>query len=281
MEREHGSLIRAMFSRRQRPPRLVSFVAGMSTLTDALAAALGDAVRTRAAVRTLSRQAGVWHAELAGGESVTADRVVLATSAARAAEMTSRLDPELSRALAAFPFAGMAVVALAYRARDLPRPLDGYGYLVTRGESLDTMGVVWESSLFAGRAPAGMVLVRAMLGGTRRPDVVHLGEAELIRRARLELARVLGWGADPARAWVWTRPDAIAQYTVGHLARVARARERAAVHDGLELCGSSYDGISFGSAIQSAERAVTRLLRDARDGGQSGTERELMAEGVA
>src|SRR5205823_1524611 len=139
-----------------------------------LAARLGPAVQTQSPVERLTHANGRWLVELGSGREIEADRVLLATSASRAGGMLAELDPELGATLALFPAAGLAVVALAFRAGDLPRPLDGYGYLVTKAEGLDTLGVVWESSLFAGRAPEGFVLMRAMLGGARRPQVLEM-----------------------------------------------------------------------------------------------------------
>ncbi len=183
--------------------------------------------------------------------------------------MLARQAPELARTLASFPQAGLAVVAFAFRAEDLARPLDGYGYLVTREARLDTLGVVWESSLFGTRAPAGHVLLRVMLGGARRPELAGLAEAEIVSRAQRELGDVLGIVAPPARTWSWRWPHAITQYTQGHLERVARARAAAARHEGLELCGTSYDGISFTSAIKSAECAAGRVLKASSSGARA------------
>ena len=260
MEREHGSLLRAMVAKRQRPPRLVSFTRGMGELVGALATRLEGAIRWRAAVRRIERAGGCWRVILEDGPALEAERVVLATSASAASPMLRQADAELSSLLDHFPQAGLAVVAMAFRAGEMRRPLDGYGYLVTRGEGLDTLGVVWESSLFAGRAPEGHVLVRAMLGGARRPDFAGLDEASLVARARAEIAGVMGVRVPPECCWVRRWPGAITQYTHGHLERVARVRARAATHSGLEFCGTSYDGISFTAAIVSAERAAARLL---------------------
>lgn len=264
MERRYGSLIRAMIARRQPPPRLVSLAGGMGELTDALAARLGSGLRTGARVRRLARAGGAWCVRLEDGAELSASQVVMAAPAPRAAGMLADLDPDLARTLESFRYAGLAVVALAFRAEDLPRALDGYGYLVARSEGLDTLGVVWDSSLFAGRAPEGLVLVRAMLGGARRPEVADLAEDELVSRARGELARVLGVSSAPRHAWVWRWPRAIAQYTRGHLERVGRARALAARLPGLELCGTSYDGIAFAPGIISAERAAERVLAACR-----------------
>jgi oxygen-dependent protoporphyrinogen oxidase len=260
MERKHGSLIRALMAApRRRAPRLLSFQGGMETLIVALCGQLGGSLRTGCAVRGIVRAGGEWRLLLEGGGVLAADRVLLAVPAPSAAALLGALDPELSQTLSALPFAGLAVVALAFREPAVGR-LDGYGYLVPGSEQLDTLGVLWESSVFEARAERGTVLMRAMLGGARRPEVAVLPEAELVRRARRELAQVLGVSTPPIRTWVWRWPQAIAQYHVGHAARVQAARERARAHPGLELAGTSYDGISFTAAMKSATEAAERIL---------------------
>ncbi|HET7226814.1 MAG TPA: FAD-dependent oxidoreductase, partial [Candidatus Eisenbacteria bacterium] len=194
-----------------------------------------------------------------GGETLMADRVVLAAPAAAAADLLAPLDPDLADALRAFPSAPVAVVALAYARSDV-RALDGYGFLVPAMERLDTMGTVWESSVFDGRAAAGTVLLRSMLGGARRPQLASLDEHELEARARRELECVLGITAAPLRRWVWRWRPGITQYELGHDARVRAVRERAVAHAGLELAGSSYDGVSFTAAARSGTDAADRLL---------------------
>lgn len=261
MEREHGSLIRAMIARRkQGVPRLLSFDGGLATLIEALAGSLGDRLRTDTPVRALVPSGGRWEVRLSDGGTIATDRVALAVASHQAAALVRGFDPGLAGRLEEIPFAGLAMVALAYRTSDLPRPLDGYGYLVTRDEGLDTLGVVWESSLFDGRAPEGYALLRCMIGGARHPDVVALPEHAVVERARAELARVLELDAEPERVWVRVWPAAIAQYTVGHRQRVAAARGRAGSHPGLDLVGTSYDGISITAGVASAEAWAERIL---------------------
>lgn len=270
MERDHGSLIRAMMARRgQRPARLVSFDGGMDVLIGALCDRCGENLRTGAPVRGIARDGREWRIGLADGSSVAADRVVLAVPARVAARLTGALDPELARTLASFPFSGLAVVALAYRTMETG-PLDGYGYLVPASENLDTIGVLWESSVFDGRAPRERVLLRVMLGGARRPELATLEPEELERRARAELERVMGIAAPPSHSWVRRWPHAIAQYDFGHASRLRAAREQAARHPGLELCGTSYDGISFGTAIASGAMAARRTLAALGSGARAG-----------
>jgi oxygen-dependent protoporphyrinogen oxidase len=265
MEREHGSLLRAFAARRRAgvgPPRLVAFRDGMGQLVAALAGALGPRLRTNAAVARVERGDGAtpWRVVLADGTPLAADHVVLALPAPAAGRVVAGLDGELARTLAATPFSSVAVVALAFRAADLPRPLDGYGYLVGRHEHLSTLGVVFESVLFAGRAPQGSVLVRVILGGTGHPELAALPASGRIEIARRELAHVLGITAPPTHDWSFAWPGAIAQYVRGHRERVAAARAAAGRHEGLSLCGTSYDGIAFGAAVDAGRAHAEALL---------------------
>jgi oxygen-dependent protoporphyrinogen oxidase len=263
MERDHGSLFRAMIARRKQgkgPARLLTFRSGMNALAEAAGRAVGPALRLGSPVSELARVDGAWRIRFGEDRSWTADEVLLALPGHRAATLAQAFDPQLAAALEETPFSSVAVVGLAFRASDLARPLDGYGYLVTRAEGMATLGVVWESSLFDGRAPEGHVLVRAILGGPRRPDVADRSPEERIALARQEFAAVMGTTAEPVRAWSWRWPRAIAQYTRGHSGRRDAARARAARHPGLALVGTSYDGVSFGCAIDAGRAAADRTL---------------------
>lgn len=262
MERDYGSLVRAMFARRKRgagPGRMRSFDRGMGTLTQELAAQLAGSLRASVGVMSASRVSGAWRLALTDGSVTLADRVVLTVPAYAAAAILDPLDAALSSALREIPYSGLSVVGLAYQASAISRPLDGYGYLMTRAEGLATLGVVWESSLFPGRAPANGALMRVFLGGGRRPDVVGLDDSATLDLARLELGRVMGVTVPPQKSWVFRWPSAIAQYTVGHVERVAGIRRRVAAHEGLSLCGTAYDGASFNHGIAAARNQARAI----------------------
>jgi oxygen-dependent protoporphyrinogen oxidase len=262
MEREHGSLLRAMIARRRKglgAPTLRSFEGGMKTLIDRLAEELGDGVRTRAGAVAVDRDRDGWRVTLADGTAVGADELVLATSSSRAASILRTFDGPLAAALSEIPAATVAVTAFAFRPSDIPRPLDGYGYLVAREEGLATLGVLWESSLFRGRAPEGLALLRVMMGGARAPHAAALDADAAAGLALAELRKVMGIAAEPVRTWRFPQRGAIAQYTLGHVERVATIRALAARHPGLSLCGTSYDGVSFGAGIASASALAETL----------------------
>jgi oxygen-dependent protoporphyrinogen oxidase len=263
MEQEHGSLIRALVSRRrtgQKPAPLRSFRGGMGTMIDALTRVLGPRLTVGLPVTGLERTADGWRVTDGAGGSRVFDQVALALPARGAARVLVGSLPALAETLATTPFSGVAVVALAFREEDLPRSFDGYGYLVPRAESLSTLGVVRESALFEGRAPAGHVLVRVVLGGARDSRLAGCDPDALTVLAGAELACVLGPIGAPVRSWVFRWPAGIAQYVRGHDARKAQARALLAGLPGLHLCGTSYDGVSFVSAIASGRAQADRIL---------------------
>jgi protoporphyrinogen oxidase len=78
--------------------------------------------------------------ELQSGEKLEADSVILATPAFMSAKILASLDPELASDLQSIPYASTATVSLAYKQQDVPRELDGYGYVIPRRE-----GDVWHT----------------------------------------------------------------------------------------------------------------------------------------
>lgn len=262
-EAKHGSLVRAAFKERKPGPgkrtRLLTFDHGLGVLTGALARRLGDRVITGVPVLAVERDRGGFRIDLSDGRSLTASRVVFATSAQTAARLVTPSAPRLATALKAIPCAGLAVVALSFPSWRIAHPLDGYGYLVPRAEQLATLGVLWESSIFPGRVPANTVLLRIVLGGARRPEVSDLGEDDLVALARAELESVMGVTAEPERRWVFRWPQAISQYTVGHSERLQTIKAALAENPGLMVCGTSYHGVSFTDAVRSARNAGREL----------------------
>ena len=262
-ERDYGSLLKAMLKRKSTGrPRLLSFDRGLGTLTSALADRLNGAIRAGARIERLERANSAWQLHLSSGSTLTADHVVCALPSHAAARVMGGFDRELAIPLAAIPYADISVVALAYRAAALARPLDGYGYLVTRDEGLATLGVLCESTIFPHRAPEGTVLLRVMLGGARRPEVGALADEAVAALARQEASKVLGIAGPPLQQWVCRWPAGIAQYTVGHDARASEVRRLSASYRGLHICGTAYDGVSFNDAIASARRTAKQVAED-------------------
>jgi protoporphyrinogen/coproporphyrinogen III oxidase len=239
-------------------PRLAAPVGGMAAMIDALARELGPRLRLEAPVVAIEADQRQRAVRLADGRREPCDAVVLAVPAPAAARLVSDASGDLARLLGEIRYAAVAAVHLGYRREDLAHPLDGFGFLVAPGEELRVLGCVFESVLFSGRAPAGHVLLRCILGGARDPAALELDDRALVERAHQDLDRVLGVRGTPAHRHVVRWPRAIAQYTVGHQARVARAEELAEPL-GIVLAGSGYHGVSINACAADARRVAHRI----------------------
>jgi oxygen-dependent protoporphyrinogen oxidase len=201
-----------------------------------------------------------WRVVAEAGGSVDADAVVLAVPADRAADIVRATDAGLAGELGAIRSAGLAVVALGFEAATLERRPEGFGFLVPRCAGIRSLGCLWDSSIFPGRAPRDRVLLRVMIGGAHDPEAVRLDDADLLSIVRSDLARTMALEAEPCFVRVVRHPRGIAQYEPGHGARLARIEQRLERLPGLRVAGSSYYGVSMNSCVETAERQAAEVL---------------------
>lgn len=261
LERDHGSLIRALIARRgeTRSGPLTSFRDGLQTLPRALARRGGFTVRCNAAVRALVRRDSGWAVVVDGdAEPLPADAVVLAGEPFAMAALLREHDPAAAADLDAIPCPPVAVVALGYGREALAAVPRGFGVLIARGEGFRMLGNLWESYLYPGRSPAGHVLIRAMYGGAVDAEAGALSEDHVLALGRAEVARLYGLTAAPRFQRVVRWPRAIPQYELGHLDRVARIEHAVAALPGLHVAGNGLHGIAFADAAASGVRAGER-----------------------
>ena len=281
MEREHGSLVKAMISRmwagrKQRNQRaakepraggpagpsgvLTSFRGGLERLIDALVRELkaaGVHLQTNAKVAAIRQNAphavDPWQVCTEAGEAHVADAVVVAIPSPIAASLFSTVDASLANAVGAIPSASLAVVALGFDDNALGARPTGFGFLVPRGEGLRMLGCLWDASVFPDRAPAGKSLLRVMIGGAHDLDAVTLDDAELLRVVQDELKLAMAITAKPELVRIYRHRQGIAQYTLGHQARLRTIAQRLQTLPGLRVTGCSYFGISMNACIEGAE----------------------------
>jgi oxygen-dependent protoporphyrinogen oxidase len=268
-EREHGSLIRGMLAQRRAAPRtapggprrsaFLTLRGGMGSLAEALAGALARVdVRLGVAATRVEQDGDCYRLRLADGAAVEAHAVLLATPAYASADLIVDLDPSLSDTLRGIPYVSTATITLAYQAGDLPPNAAGRGFVIPRVEGRELTAVTWVSNKFPGRAPPGVVLLRAFVGRAGREGAVDLPDDLLLRLVRDELRAILAIDAAPivTRIYRWHR--ALPQYVIGHEARLASIDRALARHPGLYLLGSAYRGVGIPDCIQSGREAATR-----------------------
>jgi len=280
-EREYGSILRGqMKSRaasgsttaRKGPSPLCSFRRGLNTLMQALSASLGENAQTAACASAMSRSGNLGDAgyeiRVARGgreETIVARAVVLATPAYAASRLVGSVAPSLANILSGIAYASLAVVGTGYHKRQAGAPLDGFGVLIPRSEKHRTLGIVWNSSLFAGRAPESQMVVTSFVGGATDPEIVTKPEEEIAAIVQDDHAKILGITGSPIAAAVWKHEKALPQYNLGHSHAVEAIREAERAVPGLYFAGNYLEGPSIGKCVEDGFHtadAIQRYLRE-------------------
>jgi oxygen-dependent protoporphyrinogen oxidase len=261
MEREHGSILRALM-RRKRGAGMghpISFRDGLGELPAALAARLGARRRQVRAIEIAPLPRG-WRVMTADGAFIESERLILATPAAATAALLAPHAAEAAAALRAILHAPVAVVCAGFRtAADLGMDLDAYGFVVARGEGVRLLGCQYETSVFSDRAPEAGVLLRALLGGTFDPGLVDADDATIAAQAVGDLRRAAGLTRDPDFVDVWRARPGIPQYDLAHGERVRAVDDAVARLPGLSVIGHALRGVGVNDCIAAATRAAAEL----------------------
>ncbi len=243
--------------------RLISFVDGMQSLTDALAASLGTALQLGCPVRLLHREDSRWVVD-AGHDNApqlrSFDAVVMATPShvLTAMELPAALRKHATP-VERVEYPSVSTVTLGFKRSDVTHPLDGFGMLIPSSERRSVLGALFTSSLFPARAPADHVVVTCFVGGARHPEIAREDTATLVTRVLGELRSLIGVRGAPVYTKHVFWPRAIPQYNVGYASVKAAADATEAANPGLYLGGNYRYGVSVGDCVASGQQIAQRV----------------------
>ena len=281
-ELKHGSIVRGALKSRpakgEMRPTLCTFQEGMESLPAALAGSLGEAlwcdtqvqaVRVAPSEKSAPARDPRFQIEIVRRgtpQTLTADAVIVATPCDASAAILSTLDEPFAAAFGQIEYAPVAVVSTGYARKSIRNLLDGFGFLVPRGEGLHLLGTVWNSSLFPERAPVGHVSLASFASGATDPEFCSLPEEEIAAMITKELAQILRISAPPVAVRVQKYARALPQYNLGHSRIVESLAKLTASKPGLFLTGNYLAGPSIPSCVaqaaQTAEAVVAHLATD-------------------
>lgn len=244
---------------------------GLGQLPAAVVSSAGLDVRTGATVRDVARAAdGGWNLVVgptADAEVVHADAVVLATPARATARLLSDVLPGAALELARIEYASMAIITLAFRARDFPATT-GSGFLVPPVDKRDVKAATYSFAKWDWVRQAGvgaddgedLLLMRCSIGRHREEHVLQVDDRALAQHALEDLADAVRLSVRPVDWHVRRWGGALPQYAVGHVERVRKVRSSVSKVAGLAVCGAAYDGLGIPACIASAEAAAAQVL---------------------
>jgi len=241
-----------------KPGELGSFKQGLQALPLAIASQLGDAVKLKWRLTSLHpTQQQTYMARFATAEDVRqieARTVVITSPAYVAAELLQPLASQASLALRKFYYPPVASVVLAYPISALKYPLRGFGNLIPRSQGIRTLGTIWTSSLFPGRAPQGWQVLTSYIGGATDSEITDLDSEQIAQAVHQDLCKILlKPDAQPKVLAVHLWQRAIPQYTLGHEQRWQQITTNLQQLPGIYLCSNYIDGVALPDCVLRAQ----------------------------
>ena len=271
MERNHGSIIRGLLKEDRtqlatasgaRYSKFVTLTHGMQSLVDKLSDSLNNEriLLSSNALSISYCNDRSWQIKLANEDSLRADKVIVAVPAFQAAKLLENIDSSLAANLAAIENTSSAVVNLLFNKQDIGHSLDGFGFVVPETERRKILACAFISVKFPGRARANEVMLRVFIGGSFMPEHKELSDEQLKDLALSEIKPYLQVRGIPIKSWIARWPHSMPHYLKGHLERISSIETVINQLPGIELAGSSYNGVGIPDCIASGERAAECIL---------------------
>jgi oxygen-dependent protoporphyrinogen oxidase len=246
LAKKYGSLTRGVLAERAKaakkrgpntapPPLFSTLKGGLGQMVDALSVAIrGKAQMWQTRVQRVERKGAEFRVKV-DKDWITTDRLVVACEAHSAAMLLAGVDPRLAELLGTVDYSSAMTVALGFDAADFAAPPVGFGFLVPKKERRRVMAGALEESDEA--------IVAAVLS---------------------ELREIAGVTAQPRFTRIARWPKSMAQYTVGHAARLQEIQARVAAIPGLYLAGNAYTGIGIPDCIRMGRAAAEAIVKSAK-----------------
>ncbi|MEO6865423.1 MAG: FAD-dependent oxidoreductase [Gemmatimonadaceae bacterium] len=226
---------------------LLTFPHGMREIVDAACDALdGVVIATDTSIATVRPDHAAWQAAATSSRTFVADAVILATPAPAIATLLNAIAPHQAADIGALEYPPLTTVTMAWHADDVPRDLDGTGYLAADPGSAVT-ACTWTSSKNPSHAPPGVALLRGYVRGVGGDAAAFMLE---------ESATVLGVTALPMFTRIYEWPAGIPVYDPAHDANVRALSDCLRATPGLFIAGSAFHGVGIPDCITSGERAA-------------------------
>ncbi len=242
---------------------LLSFLWGMQTLPSRLHDLMKKEIRIHSTAEAIVKtEDGKWVVSTDHqGEEITGDAVVIAVPAHEASRLLMPHVPEIFSPLMGIPYVSLAVVHAVFKRSEIPRDLEGFGFLIPRREKIRLLGSIWSSALFPNRAPNGETLLTCFIGGATDPHAIDLYDHELLAHVRQGLEQTLNVRAEPRFHNITRIAQAIPQYTIGHQERLNEIGRWIKKLPGIFLTGSYFTGISVADTIAHSKSVSQKTVK--------------------
>lgn len=271
LEKKYGSVLRGllatMLAKRKRGtentpfrmPAMTSFPTGMQRLPEKLTEPLvpGRDLFLNTRVTGVGPTQNGWIIESTTGRYY-AKNVTFAVPVNAALPLLAHLDPDIPET--SIPSTWLATVVFGFQ--DSVRLPPGFGFLTPEIEQCFTLGALFTSNMFPGRAPEGHMVFETLIGGRRHPERLEQDDATLTAKALDDVGEILGLPRQPVYTTVFRSQGGIPQLERNYPRLLAWREKFLADRHGLHICGFGWDGIGLNDMIKCASRVYAAIERN-------------------
>ncbi|MDF2607828.1 MAG: hemG [Bacillales bacterium] len=272
IEREHRSLVLGL--RTVTPPKpktqtpkegskkgiFISVGTGLQSLVQAIEENLEpNTVKKSVKVEKIVKKGEQYELTLNNDEVIIADSVIISTQHQSVPHLLPNI--EEVQFFSEMPSTSVANVSMAFPLSAIEKDIDGTGFVVSRNSDYTITACTWTHKKWEHSTPEGYALLRCYVGKPGHEAIVEQTDEEIIKVCLDDLSKTMNITSKPEFTYVNRWKDAMPQYIVGHVDRMAKANNAlASKMPGIYLAGGSFNGIGVPDCIDQAVATVAKVI---------------------
>lgn len=239
---------------------MTSFPLGMARLVERLSENLAPEreLKLNTKVTSVKRKSGGWEVQ-ADGIEFTAKNVVFCLPINATLQLLGPVVPTLP--LKSIPETRISTVVFGFEDSVTIPP--GFGFLTPEVEDRFTLGSLFSSNMFPGRAPKGHVVFETLVGGRRHPERLELGHNTLTQKALVDVKQILHITKEPVYTTVLQSDGGIPQLERNYPELLKWKNDMQEKDRNLFICGFGWDGIGLNDMMKHGTRVAEALISSA------------------
>ena len=266
LEKEHGSVLKGLISKMRMKkkqggpklamPAMTSFPNGMVRLVERLSENLtSDELHLNCGVTSVRRHDNGWEV-VAGEISYSAKNVVFCLPTNVALGLLADVDSTIPQKT--IPETWISTVVFGFTDDVVIPP--GFGFLTPEEENRFTLGALFSSNMFPGRAPEGHVVFETLIGGRRHPERLELDRKSLTAQALKDVQEILNIKKDPVYTTILKSDGGIPQLEHNYPQLLKWQKDIQEKDNTFFICGFGWDGIGLNDMMKSGTRVADALI---------------------
>lgn len=277
IEKQYGSVIRGLIAKaiaKKRSgakksfimPAMTSFPQGMARLPERLAEQFTqEELLLETGISAIARENNGWSVTCEDGTRHEAEQLVLALPTNAALKLLTSLKAGMPQQ--EIPEAWIVSVIMGYENAEIP---PGFGFLTPESEKRFSLGCLFSSNMFPGRAPDNHIVIETLVGGRRHPERVAMDDSSITQQAIKDIEDILGL-KNPVYTTVLRSKSGIPQLEEGYTDLLSWRDALVRTNPGLHICGFGWEGIGLNDMMKTGTK-VAEAIHSTRTSGSSDAE---------